>query len=335
MRVGTRVKVTEKNALQLLADYVQWKYGEDGVWQLEDQCTYNLDFDDENKVYKQILTWLMFERKDLQTGKTSVEEFVEKFVNKNNDLAKKILGMRNIITDTFLILKNKDNILIVEGSRRKKFMVQIFPEHSFMYAIGRSVEGRIYPWGDMYKFAGIVKLMKSSDEMLQETGLITPSLVTKWYEKKFKENAESININKSSSLQSILNKLPSELINAMCSSFHIKRAGKKRDKIKKIVTVLLSSKQLQGVINTLPKDVLEALELVKQNDGMMKYSDLVKKCGDDDFGFLWEKNPPQTPIGILRIHGLLIVGRMLKGERWYKTAIIPKEIFQNMNNQTI
>src|SRR6476646_7835073 len=237
MGVGTRVKVTEKNALQLLADYVQWKYGEDGVWQLEDQCTYNLDFDDENKVYKQILTWLMFERKDLRTGKTSVEEFVEKFVNRNNDLAKKILGMRNIITDTFLILKNKDNILIVEGSRRKKFMVQIFLEHSFMYAIGRSVEGRIYPWGDMYKFAGIVKLMKSSDEMLQETGLITPSLV--------------------------------------------------------------------------------------------------KKCGDDDFGFLWEKNPPQTPIGILRIHGLLIVGRMLKGERWYKTAIIPKEIFQNMNNQTI
>ena len=163
---------------------------------LEDQCTYNLDFDDEDKVYKQILTWLMFERNDPQTGKTAVEEFVEKFVNNNSDFAKKILGMRNIITDTFLILKNKDNVLIVEDSHRKKFMVQIFPEHSFMYAVGRSVEGRIYPWGDMYKFAGIVKLMKSSEEILQETGLIMPGLVTKWYEKKFKENAESIIINK-------------------------------------------------------------------------------------------------------------------------------------------
>ena len=99
-----------------------------------------------------------------------------------------------------------------------------------------------------------------------------PDLVTKWYEKKFKENAESIIINKSSSLQSILNKLPSEWINAICSSFHIKRVGKKHDKVKKIVTVLLYSKQLQGVINTLSKDVLEAFELVKQNDGMMKYS---------------------------------------------------------------
>ena len=120
----------------------------------------------------------------------------------------------------------------------------------------------------------------------------------------------------------------------MCSRFHIKRSGKKRDKVKKLVTVLLSE-HLQVVINTLPKDVLEALALVKQNDGMMKYSELVKKCGDDDFGFLWEKNPPKTAIGILRIHGLLIVGRILKGERLYKTAIIPKEILQNLNNKTV
>ena len=168
MRAGTRFKVTEKNALQLLADYVQWKYGEDGVFELEDQCTYNLDFDGENKVYKQILTWLMFERKDPHTGKTSVEEFVEKFVNNNSDLAKEILQMRNIITDTFLILKNKDKILIVEGSHKKKFMVQIFPEHSFLYAIGRSVEGRIHPWGNMFKFAGIVKVMKSSEEIYKK-----------------------------------------------------------------------------------------------------------------------------------------------------------------------
>jgi hypothetical protein len=26
---------------------------------LEDQCKYNLDFDDENKVYKLIIAWLM------------------------------------------------------------------------------------------------------------------------------------------------------------------------------------------------------------------------------------------------------------------------------------
>ena len=47
----------------LLADYVQWKYSEEEIVKLQDQCTYELDFDDEDKVYKQILTWLMLERK--------------------------------------------------------------------------------------------------------------------------------------------------------------------------------------------------------------------------------------------------------------------------------
>ena len=148
MGAGARVKVTESNALQLLADYVQWKYGEEEIVKLQDQCTYELDFDDEDKVYKQILTWLMLERKDPQTGKTSVEEFVEKFVNNNSELAKKVLGMGNLITDTFLILDNKGNVLFVEDSHRKMFRVQVFPEHSGMYTVGRFVEGRIHPWGD-------------------------------------------------------------------------------------------------------------------------------------------------------------------------------------------
>ena len=188
--------------------------------------------------------------------------------------------------------------------------------------------------GRLYKFAGILKLRKSNEEILKETGLITPGLVMKWHEKKFKENAESIIINKRSPLQSTLNKLPSEWINAICSCLHIKRVGKKSDKVKKVVAVLLS-KHLQVVINALPKEALEALILVKKNNGVIRYSELVKKCDGDDFGLWWEKNPPKTTVGILRIHGLLIVGRMSKGERLYRTAMIPKEILQNMNNQTV
>jgi len=33
--------------------------------------------------------WLMIERKDPKTGKTTIEEFVERFVTHNRDLAKK------------------------------------------------------------------------------------------------------------------------------------------------------------------------------------------------------------------------------------------------------
>ncbi|MDN5845003.1 MAG: hypothetical protein L0H53_01875 [Candidatus Nitrosocosmicus sp.] len=94
--------------------------------------------------------------------------------------------------------------------------------------------------------------------------------------------------------------------------------------------MLLVPSRLQDIIRALPKNSFEALELVKQNGGIMRYSKIVKRFGGDDFGLWWEENPPKTPIGILRIHGLLMVGKIPKGERLFKTAMIPKEIMEKM-----
>ena len=123
-----RLKITENNVLQLLIDYVQWKYGEEEIMNLRDECTSELNFFGDNQylVYKQILLWLTFERKDPQTGKLAVEEFVEKFVkNKNNgkrDLANRLLNItKNITKDIFLILGNKDDVVFLEDSHKKKF----------------------------------------------------------------------------------------------------------------------------------------------------------------------------------------------------------------------
>ena len=242
-----RLKVTENNALQLLTDYIVWKYGETEIMKMRDECTFELDFmDDPDKVYKQIVLWLTFERRDPKTGKLAVEEFVEKFVTDNNDIAKRMMGWRNITKDTFLILGNKDDIVFLEDSNKRKFNVQVFPKQvAALYTFGRYVEGRIYPWGkgDLYRFASISKLMKSDEERMMDMGLITPDAVMDWYEKKFKEDAESIIIStRNSSLQSILNKLPSEWINAICVNLGLKKTGKKVEKVKKITTLLLSNR---------------------------------------------------------------------------------------------
>ena len=104
-------------------------------------------------------------------------------------------------------------------------------------------KGGSIPWGkgNLYRFASISKLMKSDEERMRDMGLITPDAVMDWYEKKFKEDAESILIStRNSSLQSILNKLPSEWINAICVNLGLKKTGKKVEKVKKITTLLLS-----------------------------------------------------------------------------------------------
>jgi len=332
------LKVTENNALQLLTDYVLWKYGEQEIMNLQDECTFELNFfgGDQEMVYKQILLWLMFERKDPQTGKLAIEEFVEKFVkDKNkNDLAKRLLNIKNITKDVFLILGNKDDIVFLEDSHKKKFNVRIPKEQVGLFVPGRFVEGRIYPWGkgDLYRFASIAIMRKSHKEIMSGMGLITtPDEVMDWYEKNFKENAESIIISRNSSLQSILNKLPPEWINAICANLGIKKTGKMGEKVKRITSVLLVPARLQGIIRTLPKNSFEVLKLIKQNGGMMRYSDLVKRFNGDDFGLWWERNPPKTHIGILRIHGLLMVVKIPKGERLYKTAMIPKEIMEKID----
>jgi hypothetical protein len=339
-----RLKITENNVLQLLIDYVQWKYGEEEIMNLRDECTSELNFFGDNQylVYKQILLWLTFERKDSQTGKLAVEEFVEKFVkNKNNgksDLANRLLNVtKNMTKDIFLIVGNKDDVVFLEDSHKKKFNVKIPREQVALFNPGRFVEGRIYPWGgwgkgDLHHFASIALMRKSHEEVMREMGLITtPDQIMEWYEKNFKEKAESIVISgRSSSLQSILNKLPPEWINAICVNLGIKKTGKRGEKVKRITSVLLVPSRLQDIIRALPKNSFEALELVKQSGGIMRYSKLVKRFNGDDFGLWWEENPPKTPIGILRIHGLLMVGKIPKGERLFKTAMIPKEIMEKM-----
>jgi hypothetical protein len=166
MKYWEHLKVTENNALQLLTDYVQWKYGDQEIMNMQDECTFELNFlgDDQAKIYKQILLWLIFERKDPQTGKLAVEEFVEKFVkyDDNNDLAKMMMNMKNITKDVFLVLGNKDDIVFMEDSHKKKFNIWIPREQVPLYTSGSFVEGRIYPWGkgDLYRFASIAKLKK-------------------------------------------------------------------------------------------------------------------------------------------------------------------------------
>ena len=73
------------------------------------------------------------------------------------------------------------------------------------------------------------------------------------------------------------------------------------------------------------------MNLQGHKGGVIGYNDLVRRYNGDDLGMFWEKRPPKTPVGVLRIHGLLFVGRIPKGERLRKMVIIPKEILRRFD----
>jgi hypothetical protein len=103
------------------------------------------------------------------------------------------------------------------------------------------------------------------------------------------------------------------------------KIGKKKEKVKRIVKVLVNSQRLNDLINTFPKDSQKVLVLIKEKGGVVKYREIVKKYSDD-MNLDWEKEPPNSHIGLLRRHGLIIIGRMLIDNRFYKVILIPNEI---------
>ena len=114
------------------------------------------------------------------------------------------------------------------------------------------------------------------------------------------------------------------------TSLFLDKKGKKKEKVKRIVKVLVNSQRLNDLINTFPKDSQKVLVLIKEKGGVVKYREIVKKYNDDT-NLDWEKELPNSPIGLLRRHDLIIVCRILIDNRFYKVILIPNEILQRLN----
>ena len=80
----------------------------------------------------------------------------------------------------------------------------------------------------------------------------------------------------------------------------------------------------------MPKDSQQALLFIKEREGIVKYKEIIKKYVDDT-NLSWEKDPPNSPIGLLRRHGLVIVGKMLINNKFFKVILIPKEILEKLS----
>lgn len=104
----------------------------------------------------------------------------------------------------------------------------------------------------------------------------------------------------------------------------IYKKDKKKDKIDRIVSILTTDK-VNDIIDSLPKDAKDALLSIAKKGGIISYNRMVKLYGGKD---IIPSKQPHTPAGILRIHGLLIVGRIIKNNRFYRVAVIPKDVLR-------
>jgi hypothetical protein len=94
--------------------------------------------------------------------------------------------------------------------------------------------------------------------------------------------------------------------------------------MEQIINILTT--ELDKVIEKLPLKSKKALKLVMDEGGWVKYNKLSSEYGEENNSYFWETEPPTSIVGILRVHGLLFVGKAGIDGRNYKVAVVPKDI---------
>jgi hypothetical protein len=125
-----------------------------------------------------------------------------------------------------------------------------------------------------------------------------------------------------------LNKFRNSRINAVSKALGISTKDVKKDKIDQIISTLTT--ELDDVIEKLPPKSREALKLVMDEGGWVKYNKLSSEYGEENNSYFWELEPPTSTVGVLRLHGLLFVGKAGIDGRNYKVAVVPKDIREGL-----
>lgn len=151
--------------------------------------------------------------------------------------------------------------------------------------------------------------------------------VMDWTFQQWREDVESEPIQLNTTLQAALNKQPGVWIEAIYDALVLGDARRKKERIKAIAAELPTPDFLRDVIQELPDESHRALQFVLEKGGWVKYGQLTRQFGaEEGDGWFWNEQPPTSPLGVLRLHGLMFVGKAAIGGRRWKTAVIPKEI---------
>lgn len=317
--------------MQKMYDYAESNF-EDDFKRRAKECPYDTNFEDPELVYKQMISWFVTEWVIPSTGRTVLEDFVERHVS-DPGIARKLMQMKEVVRGPFDIidaqlprvaLKNIATGVVYE-TYPKEGRVNSNRARAF-YRKGDVINGRIHAWGSTYLTAGIITRKLDEGEIARKLGLITnPMLIMEWFEKKELQKAEAILVRENTTLQSAMNKYPATWVDHICKTIGVSTKGKKEEKIRSAVSKLESGYVEDLLAHKLPAKSVNALSLIAQNGYVIKYSRLAKRFSTE-IGFFWEKNSPASDVGNLRSRGLVVVGRTPEGGRLYKVALIPLEL---------
>ena len=302
-----------------LYEYCGQKYNKKEMTQfansLEDEFPYHLEGMDTNNFLRSFMDWFVLERVMPETGKSLTESYVEEHPQIDEETKQKILNTKNIIVSKFVVIAKEGLNVKLKDMKDGNYYNVVQVSNNPQIQANTLILGRIFPWGLIYRFAGVMALA--------HTPMILDSdIMMHHYEKKEKERAENIILSPSTKLTAILNKYPFQWVDGICNALSLGTNGRKNDKVKEISEKIVND--MSRIINRLSDKSQEALTFILQNDGSVKYTML--KEYDDEITWWWNNHPPKSTLGLLRLYGLVVVGKMPQGSKLYKVAMIPKDL---------
>ncbi len=173
------------------------------------------------------------------------------------------------------------------------------------------------------------------DELLAYVRLARlPDIIAGEWEEKTAEHIEDKPLHPTrTTLQSALRKVPVEWLDAACD-LHLldDLSSLRQEREQQLARWLLANtdRALQNLASFDPHmfdDAVDLLEFLLEEGGWAKKGRVTRRFGtDEDDGFFWHLVPPESTLGLLRLAGLVYVGRTtLDGRRW-KIAGIPVDL---------
>ncbi|RLG14324.1 MAG: hypothetical protein DRN71_03265 [Candidatus Nanohalarchaeota archaeon] len=311
--------INEYNFKQVLFEYTTEKY-EDKAKEFVDKYMHNYpyyddNFDDEIQ-FKNFIDWFMLEQPLPHSGKTIVEEYVEDHPDLDKNMKQRLLDMKKVIRSEFLVISKKGRHLKLKDKSTNIVYDALSRIDNPNHCSGATMTGRIHKFGSNYMLTGVY-LIRIPHPLVAD-----PDMIMGMFEEGRIKDSENITLSPTTKSTAIYNKYPSNWVDGICKALSISTKDKKSNKAKQIASYLHES--IAGILEKLPSESKDALKLILDKGGYVKYGAL--KNYDDGMSFFWVEHPPQSAIGILRLHGLLTVGKLPMNGRMNRIALIPHDL---------
>lgn len=149
------------------------------------------------------------------------------------------------------------------------------------------------------------------------------------FQSRWRREAENVPIGPSTRLASALGRLPTPWLEGICQRLQFKKGASRKESVLELARRLSNHALLRQIWQALPLPSREMLAwILTEQGGWVTVQRLSKRYGvDRDISWWWnDGQEPVTPLGLLRFHGLVYVGRdEIRGRRC-RIAAVPVDL---------